>query len=140
MVIAAVMFGDVGKVVHVVVAVQEHRVFPMFPFVFNDLHEVALQLFYGEVQIGVEVVPDKHVDAVVVNEAFPCVPSVNVANDVVGGHGLRCLIMVAKIAVFQNRMCCCLVKRGPVAYEILVGRSSCDNIVAQFKKNEKTDR
>lgn len=71
MVIAAVMFGDVGKVVHVVVAVQEHRVFPMFPFVFNDLYEIPLQLLDGEVQVGVEVVPDEDVDTVLVNETFP---------------------------------------------------------------------
>lgn len=39
------------------------------------------------------------VDTVVVNETFPAVPSVNVADDVVGGHGVRCLISV-KLDVF----------------------------------------
>ena len=34
----------------------------------------------------------------------------NVADDVVGGHGLRCLIMVAKIAVSWNMWRCCLMK------------------------------
>ena len=81
------MFGDAGKVVHVVVAVKEHRVFPMLPFVFNDFHEVSLQLLDGEVQVGVEVVPNEDVNTVIVNETFPGVSSVNVADDVVGGHG-----------------------------------------------------
>ena len=110
LVIAAVVFRDVWKVIHVMVAVQEHRVFPMLPFVFNDLHEIPLQLLDGEVQVGVEVVTDEDIDAVIVNETFPGVPSVNVADDVVGGHGMRCLIMVAKIAVSWNMWPCCLMK------------------------------
>lgn len=42
--------------------------------------EVPVQSLDGEVQVRIA--------------------SVNVADDVVGGHGLRCLIMVEKIAVF----------------------------------------
>lgn len=88
-VIAAVVLGDAGKVVHVVVAVKEYRVFPMLPFVFDNLHEVPFQFLNGEIQIGVEVVPDEDVDAGFVNETFPLVSSVNVADDVVSGHGLK---------------------------------------------------
>lgn len=67
-VVTAVVFGNAGKVVHVVVAVKEHHVFPVLLFVFNDLHEIPLQLLDGEVQVGVEVVPYEDVDIVVVNE------------------------------------------------------------------------
>ena len=72
----------------------------MLPFVFNNLKEVPLRLLDGEVQVGVKVVSNEDVDAVLVNETFPSVLSVNVADDVVGGLGWRCLIMVAKIAEF----------------------------------------
>ena len=70
-VVAVVAFGDAGKVVHVVVAVQKHRVFPMLPFVFNNLHEVPLQFIGSEIPIEVEVVPDEDVDEGFVNETFP---------------------------------------------------------------------
>ena len=72
------------------VTVKEHRVFPVLPFVFDNLHEVSLQFLNGEVLIRIEVVPDEDVDAVLVNETFPRVLSVDVTDDVVGGHGLIC--------------------------------------------------
>jgi len=70
-VVAVVAFGDAGEIVHVMVAVQEHRVFPVLPFVFDNLHEVSLQFLNGEVLIRIEVVSDEDVDAVLINETFP---------------------------------------------------------------------
>lgn len=58
-VITAIVFGDAGKVVYVVVAVKEHSVFPVLSFVFDNLHEVLLQLLNDEVNVGFEVVPTK---------------------------------------------------------------------------------
>ena len=84
------------------VAVKEHSVFPVLSFVFDNLHEVLLQLLNDDVKVGVEVFTDKNVDAVFVNETFSSVTSVNFADDVAGGHGLKCLVMVAKIAVIMN--------------------------------------
>jgi hypothetical protein len=49
--------------------------------------EVPVQLLDGEEQVEVEVVPEEDVDAVFVNKTFSGVPSVNVADGVVGGHG-----------------------------------------------------
>ena len=51
------------------------------------LQKVPLQFIDSEILIGVEVVPDEEVDAVLVIETFPRVSSVDVTNDVVGGHG-----------------------------------------------------
>ena len=110
-VVAVVAFGDAGKVVHVVVAVQEHRVFPVLPFVFDNLHEVSLQFLNGEVLIRIEVVPDEDVDAVIVNETFPRVFSVNVTDDVVSGHELGMFVACEDsitLGILVRMYSCCI--------------------------------
>ena len=51
--------------------------------------------------VRVKVIPNEDIDAILVNETFPSVSSMNVADDIVGGHCLICLQGSAKIAFFE---------------------------------------
>ena len=77
-----------GEVAHVVVAVKQHDAVAVFFFVFGDFQEVPFEFLEGVVAVGVEEIADEDVDAVFVHETFPSVPTVDVADDVVGGHGV----------------------------------------------------
>ena len=74
----------VGEVFCVVVAIEEDHLVFVFFFVLGDLEEVAFQFLEGVILVGVEEVSDEDVDTGVVNEAFPGVSAVDVADDVVG--------------------------------------------------------
>lgn len=74
----------VGEVFHVVVAVEQHHLLAVFFFVFDDFEEVVFECLEGVGLIGVEEIADEDVDALEVNEAFPGVSAVDVADDVEG--------------------------------------------------------
>lgn len=84
----------VGEVFHVVVAIEQHHLLTVLFFVFGDFEKVAFECLKGVGLIGVEEVADEYVDALEVNEAFPGVSAVDVADDVVGSTHKNVLINV----------------------------------------------
>ena len=72
------------------VSIQEHDIIGMFLFELYDLHKVILQVHEMNIIVWVEIVTDKDIYAALINETFPSVSSMNIANDVVGWHNLTC--------------------------------------------------
>lgn len=85
-VVSAGKLRDFWEISVVMVAVQKDDMVGMGVFVVDDFQEVALQIGEGYPQIWVEIVADKDVDAVFINQFLPGGSSVNVADDIVGGH------------------------------------------------------
>jgi hypothetical protein len=62
----------------------------MLLLILYDFHEVILQVHEMNPIVRVEVVTDKDIYAALINETFPSVSSMNIADDVVGWHNLTC--------------------------------------------------
>ena len=56
-------------------------------FVFDDFQEITLEFVEGNVLVGIKIVAHEDVDACFVYESFPRGPAMDVADDVIGGHG-----------------------------------------------------
>ncbi len=89
-VIAVGIVACLGEIAHVVVSIEQHHLVFVFFFIFCDFQKVPLQFLKGEIEVGVEVVADEDVDAVLVHEPFPSVASMDIADDVVGVHRESC--------------------------------------------------